>query len=171
MISFAMAHLLGTDRAQLLLLPEAVDDYVGPDNPVCFIEAFVDGLDLAAASFVRVAAKETGRPGYDPADLLKLYVHGYSAPRRRGRSIALLPLLSRIVRSAPRSPVRATGRAARPPRGRLRGFSPSCERDCVTECRNPAGCRADRRRDLRRRATLTSPSYVPSNDACSGGYR
>lgn len=61
-----MAHLSGTDRSQLLLLPEAVDDYVGPDNPVRFIEVFVDGLDLAAAGFVRVAAKDTGRPGYDP---------------------------------------------------------------------------------------------------------
>ncbi|MCM2477761.1 IS5/IS1182 family transposase, partial [Rhizobium sp. CG5] len=57
----------GTDRAQLLLLPEAVDDYVGPDNPVRFIEAFVDQLDLAKAGFIRVTAKETGRPGYDPA--------------------------------------------------------------------------------------------------------
>ncbi|MDR6190584.1 hypothetical protein QE372_002899 [Agrobacterium pusense] len=57
----------------MLLLPEAVDDYVGPDTPVRFIEVFVDGLDLAAAGFVRVAATETGRPGYDPADLLKLY--------------------------------------------------------------------------------------------------
>lgn len=72
-----MAHLLGTDRSQLLLLPEAVDDYVGPDNPVRFIEAFVDGLDLAAAGFERAAAKETGRPGLDPADMLKLYIYGY----------------------------------------------------------------------------------------------
>ncbi|MCM2477806.1 IS1182 family transposase, partial [Rhizobium sp. CG5] len=62
-----MAHLSGTDRAQLLLLPEAVNDYVGPDNPVRFIEAFVDQLDLAKAGFIRVTAKETGRPGYDPA--------------------------------------------------------------------------------------------------------
>jgi hypothetical protein len=44
MVVYAMAHLSGTDRAQLLLLPEAVDDYVGPNNPVRFIEAFVDGL-------------------------------------------------------------------------------------------------------------------------------
>jgi transposase len=42
-----MTHLSGHDRSQLLLLPEAVDDYVGPDNPVRFIDAFVDGLDLA----------------------------------------------------------------------------------------------------------------------------
>ncbi|KIV61582.1 hypothetical protein SZ54_4457 [Rhizobium sp. UR51a] len=55
-----MAHLSGIDRSQLLLLPEAVDDYVGPDNPVRFIEFFVDGLDLAAAGFVPVAAKDTG---------------------------------------------------------------------------------------------------------------
>ncbi|WP_312809635.1 transposase, partial [Agrobacterium cavarae] len=82
-----MAHLSGTDRTQLLLLPEAVDDYVGPDNPVRFIEAFVDGLDLAAAGFVRVAAKETGRPGYDPADLLKLYVYGYVNRVRSSRRL------------------------------------------------------------------------------------
>lgn len=72
-----MSHISGSDRSQLLLLPEAVDDYVGADNPVRFIEAFVDGLDLAAAGFARVLPKATGRPGYDPADLLKLYVYGY----------------------------------------------------------------------------------------------
>ncbi|SEO19299.1 Transposase domain, partial [Rhizobium tibeticum] len=71
----------------MLLLPEAVDDYVGPDNPVRFIEAFVDGLDLQAAGFVRVAAKETGRPGYDPADLLKLYVYGYINRVRSSRRL------------------------------------------------------------------------------------
>lgn len=48
-----MAHLPGTDRSQLLLLPEAVDDYVGPDNPVRFIEAFVDGLDLGSRTCSR----------------------------------------------------------------------------------------------------------------------
>jgi transposase len=70
-------HLSGHDRSQILLLPEVVDDYVGPDNPVRFIDAFVDGLDLAAASFSRVEPKVTGRPGYAPADLLKLYIYGY----------------------------------------------------------------------------------------------
>ena len=82
-----MAHLSGTDRSQLLLLPETVDDYVGPDNPVRFIEAFVDGLDLAAAGFVRVAAKETGRPGFDPADMLKLYIYGYLNRVRSSRRL------------------------------------------------------------------------------------
>jgi hypothetical protein len=53
-VECGMTHLSGHDRSQLLLLPEAVDDYVSPDNPVRFIDAFVDGLDLAAASFVHV---------------------------------------------------------------------------------------------------------------------
>ena len=59
-----MRHIPGIDRSQVLLLPEAVDDYVGRDNPVRFIDAFVDGLDLAAAGFERAAPKATGRPGY-----------------------------------------------------------------------------------------------------------
>ena len=69
-----MTHLVGHDRCQTLLLPESLDDYVGPENPVRFVEAFFDGLDLAAAGFGRVRAKETGRPGYAPSDLLKLYI-------------------------------------------------------------------------------------------------
>src|SRR5215475_7035812 len=72
-----MTYITGHDRSQLLLLPEAVDDYVGADNPVRFIDTFVDGLDLAASGFGRVAPKVTGRPAYAPGDLLKLYVYGY----------------------------------------------------------------------------------------------
>jgi transposase len=72
-----MAHITGHDRSQTLLLPEAVDDYVSSDNPVRFTDAFVDGLDLAAAGFSRVAPKVTGRPDYAPTDLLKLYIYGY----------------------------------------------------------------------------------------------
>ncbi|MEO9189326.1 MAG: IS5/IS1182 family transposase, partial [Acetobacteraceae bacterium] len=49
-----MSHLTGPDRSQTLLLPESVDDYVGPENPVRFIDAFVDGLDLTLAGFARV---------------------------------------------------------------------------------------------------------------------
>lgn len=51
-----MSHLSATDRSQLLLLPGAVDDYVGPENLVRFIEDFVDDLDLKAARFVQVVS-------------------------------------------------------------------------------------------------------------------
>jgi hypothetical protein len=58
-------------------LPEAVDDYVElGHNPVRVIDAFVDGLDLAAAGFGRVAPNAAGRPAYAPGDLLKLYIYG-----------------------------------------------------------------------------------------------
>ena len=82
-----MAHIPGHDRTQLLLLPETVDDYVAADNPVRFIEAFVDGLDLAALGFIGAVPKATGRPGYAPADLLKLYIYGYLNRTRSSRRL------------------------------------------------------------------------------------
>ena len=57
-----MTHLAGHDRSQTLLLLESLDDYVGPEKPVRFIEAFVSGLDLAAAGFARVQPKQTAVP-------------------------------------------------------------------------------------------------------------
>ena len=82
-----MHHIAGYDRSQTLLLPESLDEYVGPENPVRFIEAFVDGLDLTAAGFARVTPKMTGRPGYAPADLLKLYIYGYLNRVRSSRRL------------------------------------------------------------------------------------
>ena len=82
-----MAHISGSERDQLLLLPEAVDDYVGSDNPVRFIDAFVDGLDLVSAGFARVQPKAMGRPGYAPGDLLKLYIYGYLNRVRSSRRL------------------------------------------------------------------------------------
>ena len=61
-----MRHIAGHDRSQTLLLPEAVDDYVVPNNPVRFIDAFVDGLDLTAAGFAHRRHNETGRPELRP---------------------------------------------------------------------------------------------------------
>lgn len=49
-----MTHISGFERSQLLLLPEAVDDYVGADNPVRLIDAFVDGLDLFGCELLAV---------------------------------------------------------------------------------------------------------------------
>ena len=82
-----MTHLAGLERDQLLLLPEAVDDYVGSDNPVRFIDAFVDGLDLTAAGLLRVEAKAMGPAGYAPGDLLKLYIYGYLNRVRSSRRL------------------------------------------------------------------------------------
>ncbi len=82
-----MTHLTGPDRAQTLLLPELLDEYVGSENPVRFIDAFVDGLDLAVAGFTRVNPKMTGRPGYAPKDLLKLYIYGYLNRVRSSRRL------------------------------------------------------------------------------------
>jgi transposase len=82
-----MTHIAGHLRSQILLLPESLDDYVGAENPVRFIEAFVDGLDMTAAGFARVIAKATGRPGYDPQDRLKLYIYGYLNRVRSSRRL------------------------------------------------------------------------------------
>jgi transposase len=82
-----MHHIAGYDRCQTLLLPESLDEYVGPENPVRFIEAFVDGLDLTAAGVARVTPKVTGRPGYAPTDLLKLYIYGYLNRVRSSRRL------------------------------------------------------------------------------------
>jgi transposase len=86
-VEFGTSYMSGHDRSQMLLLPEAVDDYVMADNPVRFIDAFVDGLDLAAAGFGRVAPKVTRRPAYAPADLLKLYIYGYLNRVRSSRRL------------------------------------------------------------------------------------
>ena len=62
------------------------DEY-SPDNAVRFIEAFVDSLDLATAGFNRTLPKATGRPGYNPSDLLKLYIYGYLNRVRSSRRL------------------------------------------------------------------------------------
>ena len=82
-----MKHIQGISRAQPLLLPSCVDDYVGPDNVVRFIDAFVESLDLVAAGFDRALPNATGRPGYDPSDLLKLYIYGYLNRVRSSRRL------------------------------------------------------------------------------------
>lgn len=67
----------GADRTQVSLLPDCVDDYVGDDNPVRVIEAFVDQLDLREIGFEGVDPEATGRPAYHPSVLLKIYIYGY----------------------------------------------------------------------------------------------
>ena len=67
----------GVDRSQVSLLPECVEDYVGTDNPVRVIEAFVDQLDLREMGFESVDPEVTGRPAYYPSIMLKIYIYGY----------------------------------------------------------------------------------------------
>jgi transposase len=61
--AFIIAYIDDHARDQMLLLPAVVDDYVAADNPVRFIEAFVDELDLKETGFLRSRPKTTGRPG------------------------------------------------------------------------------------------------------------
>ena len=72
-----MTHITGVEPSQILLFPEAADDYVSADNLARFLDAFVDELDLAAVGFARVAPKAAGRPGHAPSDLLKPHIYGY----------------------------------------------------------------------------------------------
>ena len=67
----------GEDRTQVTLLPDCLDDYIAEDNPVRSVDAFVEELDLQALGFVGADPAATGRPGYHPAVLLKLYIYGY----------------------------------------------------------------------------------------------
>ena len=70
-------YVEGSDRKQVTLLPECLDDYIAEDNPVRVVEAFVEELDLEALGFPRAAPAVTGRPAYHPGVLLKIYIYGY----------------------------------------------------------------------------------------------
>lgn len=100
-----MSYIRGADRSEVLLFPEALDDYIAEDNPVRFIDAFVISLDLAELGFARTTPAATGRPAYDPADLLKLYIYGYlnrlrssrMLEREAGRNVEVMWLLSKLA--------------------------------------------------------------------------
>lgn len=70
-------YVEGSDRSQVTLLPECLEDWVDEDNPVRAVDAFVDELDLGALGFQRATPASTGRPSYHPAVLLKIYIYGY----------------------------------------------------------------------------------------------
>src|SRR3984893_5673372 len=67
----------GADRQQTTLLPECLDDWVGESNPVRAVDVFVDALELRDLGFDGVDPAATGRPGYHPSPMLKLYIYGY----------------------------------------------------------------------------------------------
>src|SRR6187455_1340794 len=82
-----MNHRVGLDRSQTLLFPERLEDYVTPENPVRFLDAFIAQQDLATLGFARARCANTGRPPYDPAILLKLYLYGYLHRLRSSRRL------------------------------------------------------------------------------------
>jgi transposase len=82
-----MSYLRGPNRSQVQLLPECLDDYVAPNAPVRFIDAYVEGLNFQALGLTHAETKSTGRPPYHPADLLKLYLYGYLYRIRSSRRL------------------------------------------------------------------------------------
>src|SRR3989337_4311147 len=97
--------MAGTDRTRAVLLPEVLDDYVAAANPVRFLDAWVARLDLEGLGFQRAVPAEAGRPGYDPGDLLRLYLYGYPNRIRSSRrleqethrNVELMWLLQRLT--------------------------------------------------------------------------
>ena len=95
----------GEDRFQSTLFPERLDDYIADDNPVQFIDAFVDELKLGDLGFERVIPHVTGRPGYHPSTLLKIYIYGYlnriqssrRLERETQRNVELMWLTGRLT--------------------------------------------------------------------------
>src|SRR5215472_8775330 len=95
----------GQERSQLILLPDCLDDYVGEDNPVRIVDAFIDELDLATLGFDGVVPEATGRPSYHPVTLLKIYLYGYlnrvqssrRLEREAQRNIELMWLTGRLA--------------------------------------------------------------------------
>jgi transposase len=99
-----MGYIEGQDRKQAVLFPEILEDYISEENPVRFIDVFIEGLDLSEMGFGRAVPKETGRPPYDPGDLLRLYVYGYlnrtrssrQLEREAGRNVELMWLMRKL---------------------------------------------------------------------------
>jgi len=98
-------HIKGRSRSQATLFPEVLDDFVSANNPVRVIDVFVDELDLNELGFLGVVPKDTGRPNYHPAMLLKLYLYGYlnhiqstrRLEREANRNIELMWLTERLA--------------------------------------------------------------------------
>jgi transposase len=86
-----MGFIEGEGRNQGTLFPVALDDLVPADHVCRVIDAFVDGLKMVDLGFERAEAAQTGRPGYDPRDLLKLYLYGYLGLFRGRTEFPLAP--------------------------------------------------------------------------------
>ncbi len=98
-------YIEGTDRGQTTLFPERLEDWIDEDNPVRVIDLFVDEIDLAEFGFARTFPAQTGRPGYHPSVLLKLFIYGYlnrvpssrALEREAGRNVEVMWLTGRLA--------------------------------------------------------------------------
>jgi len=94
-----------TDRTQVTLFSERLDDYVADDNPVRVVDVFVEHPDLEQLGFDAVKSLATGRPVYHPAVLLKLYIYDYlnriqssrRLERESQRNLELIWLMGRLI--------------------------------------------------------------------------
>jgi hypothetical protein len=75
----------GVDRSQTTLFPESLDDWIGKDNPVRVIDAFIDAPDLRDLGFDGVVPEVTGRPlsPGGPAQALHLWLSQPPSPAAR----------------------------------------------------------------------------------------
>ena len=95
----------GADRSQSTLFPEHLEDWIDENNPVRVVDVFVEELDLGELGFERAEPASTGRPGYHPSCLLKLYIYGYlnrvqssrRLEREAGRNVEVMWLTGRLV--------------------------------------------------------------------------
>src|SRR5215469_2333615 len=95
----------GEARTQSLLFPERLDDWIEEDSPVRVIDAFVDELDIKELGFEGAVPADTGRPGYHPSTLLKIYIYGYlnriqssrRLEREAQRNVELVWLTGRLM--------------------------------------------------------------------------
>lgn len=83
-----MAYKKVAERRQRILFPDCIDEYVEEDAPVRLFNAFVDSLNMKELGFIRSTPNVMGAPGYNPSDLLKLYIYGYFYQVRSSRKLA-----------------------------------------------------------------------------------
>jgi transposase len=82
-----MKHIEGIDRNQLTLMPDSIEDFISAENPVRFLDAFIDSLDLIELGFPHVVPEVHGRPPYHPGVLIRLYLYGYINAIRSSRAL------------------------------------------------------------------------------------
>ena len=80
-----MNFITGNDRHQLQF--HSLDDRIAANNPVRFMDAFVDQIDLPKLGFVDKILKSEGRPAFTNQLMLKIYIYGYFNGIRSSRRL------------------------------------------------------------------------------------